>query len=168
MSMRWLLGTVVLVAGGLAGCAAAGSAAPDMPLAERLDADASAAAASGNPLVLYFAAASCFYCRDLESAVLLPLIHSGDHAERLLIRRLDLDRSEPLRGLDGERLTPQQLADAYGVLLTPTIVFVDPAGRELAGRLIGVGPLDFYEARLMRSVEGARRRLALGDGGRSP
>ena len=78
---------------------------------------------------------------------------------QVLIRRIDLDSSTPLTDFHGLRVSPQAFAGRYDVDLTPTLVFVDGRGREIAPRLVGVYSLDFFGGFVDQRIEQGQATL---------
>jgi thioredoxin-related protein len=97
------------------------------------------------PLLLEFAAISCSYCHLLEAEVLNPTLLNRDYDRRVLMRKLMVDNATRLTDFDGTgQVSAEQLASRYKVYVTPTLLFVDSRGREIAERMVGVTPLEFY------------------------
>ncbi|HHJ13437.1 MAG TPA: hypothetical protein ENJ79_03545 [Gammaproteobacteria bacterium] len=130
-----------------------------LPQALDLAAEAAQARRDCVPLLLEFATTSCEWCQLLEREVLDPTRRNPDYRSRAHMRKLLLDGDRMLRDFDGSLTAPQHLAARYRVELTPTVLFLDTEGQELAERLVGVGLLDFYGAYLDRSLEQAAKAL---------
>ncbi|HFD81225.1 MAG TPA: thioredoxin [Gammaproteobacteria bacterium] len=111
------------------------------------------------PLLLEFARGDCEYCTLLEQEVLEPMQRNRDYRRRVRMRRLLLDSDRPVRDFDGRNRDAESLARRYQVRVTPTLLFVDDRGQELADRMVGVTTLDFYGAYLDQALEQARDRL---------
>ncbi len=111
------------------------------------------------PLLLEFAADDCSYCALLEKEILNPTLLNRDYDQRVLMRKLVLDRGTRLRDFDGKAVYAADLAGRYRVSVTPTLLFVDRQGRELAERMVGVSTLDFYGDYLDQALDTAREKL---------
>lgn len=141
---------------GLCGWSLAGA---KVPLARDLEAAGQLAVSDCKPLLLEFSAVACEYCRLLEVEILNPILLNHDYDQRVLMRKLLIDRLDRLKGFDGGTVTAKQLAEEYRIYVTPTLLFVDAQGRELADRMIGVTTLDFYGGYLDIALEDARQKL---------
>lgn len=108
------------------------------------------------PLLLMFSAEHCGYCVKLESDFLQPMLISGDYTERTLIRKLDISNYTKIRDFDGNELTPAEFADRYNVSVTPTVVFLDGHGNQLAPKRVGLTTPDFYAGYLDESIATAQ------------
>ena len=153
--MRWT-GAILGIA--LAAAAAAGEP-PRVPVAEDLAAAGRAAEGSGRALMLVFSASDCGYCHVLDREILEPMVRSGEYDGTVLIRKVMLDPGESVRDFGGREVETHRLADRYGVFVTPTVLFVDAAGRELAPRLVGINTVELYGAYLDEAIARAVARV---------
>jgi hypothetical protein len=131
------------------------AAAVEVPKAQDLQADGEAALTRGMPIVLVVAQHNCGYCALLEREVLHPMIRSGEYEDRVLLREIDIASRTPVRDFDGTPIEPAELARRYGAFVTPTLLFLDPTGEELASKLVGVSTLDFYWSYLDEAIDTA-------------
>jgi len=115
-------------------------------------------------LLLEFAADDCDYCTLLEVEVLNPTLLNRDYDQRVLMRKLVLDRGIKLRDFSGKSITASDLASQYKVFVTPTLLFVDGKGRELAERMVGVTTLEFYGGYLDQALDTAQEKLRVQTG----
>ncbi len=111
------------------------------------------------PMVVEMAADDCPYCVQVEEYVLRPMIMSGEYSDKILLRKVYIDESTTLLDIDGDAVSQADFADRYGVNLTPTILFLDEKGREIAPRMVGVPLIDFYGIYLDQHIETARTAL---------
>jgi thioredoxin-related protein len=138
---------------------AAGTREVYVPLAQDLSTDGRAAKERGLPILLLMAAEYCTYCKYVEQNFLKPMISSGDHKDKVLIRIFYIDGHQPIRDFDGSSVTPEALAARYRVQLTPTVLFLGPGGQELAERLVGISSKDFYGVYLEQGIDAALAKL---------
>ena len=111
-------------------------------------------------IILYFSAPDCRYCMKLEDAVLNPMLRSSDYDKQVLLRKVDWRSPAIVHGFLGQRISLHSLAERYAVKVTPTLVFVDPNGREVAPRILGFQSADFFWYYLDRNIE--QSRLVIG------
>jgi thioredoxin-related protein len=152
---KWVL---PVLAAALASSANAG-VQNGVPLASDLRSAADHAEAACVPLLLEFATDYCEYCVLLEEEVLKPMLLNRDYDQRVLVRKLTLDGAGKLRDFDGHRVSAAALAERYRISLTPTLIFVDRRGHELAERMVGVTTLEFYGGYLDQALDAAREKL---------
>ena len=142
-----------------AGAAQAGTAQADqhgLIMVEDLRSEATQAQRVGKPLVLMFSLPDCPYCKVVRRNYLGPLLREANPP---VIRELTMTSRQSIRDYDGSATTPAALAKRYGVLVAPTLVFVDASGEMLADPLVG-GDNQFYDAYLDRAFDESHKKLA--------
>ena len=113
------------------------------------------AKAAGKRFAIFFEQRGCIYCTKMHNEV-LALKYINDYVrENFNIVQLDLWGSREVTDFDGTRLPEKKLAERWGVLFTPTVVFFKddlPADRskwgpdlEVARMHLGMGPGTFYD-----------------------
>ncbi len=127
-----------------------------LPTPSSLAEAARAAAARAEPLVILVSLPGCPYCELVRRNYLLPMRGEGLQAWQIDIT----DRRNSVQDFEGRRSSGAELARRWQASITPTVLFFDAAGREIAPRLTGVTSTDFYGSYLDESVAQARRRLA--------
>ena len=113
----------------------------------------------GLVLMLEFSSDYCSYCRRLEEEYLKPMLRSTEYDDKVIIRRINLDSYIQLVNFDGRSLSPSQFAAQYNVFVTPTLVFLNDRGEELADPLVGLGTEGFFGAYIDQHIAQARSRL---------
>ncbi|HYQ71595.1 MAG TPA: thioredoxin fold domain-containing protein [Gammaproteobacteria bacterium] len=116
----------------------------EIPVATDLQADGRLAREARLPILLTFSAIVCEYCRQLEDQFLRPMLISGEYTDRTLIRRLLLDNGSRVIDFSGKRIAVTQLSDRYKVFVTPTTLFLDGDGNEIAARMTGINTPELY------------------------
>lgn len=139
--------------------AAGGVAADTLPRAVNLQEDGRRAAAERQPVVLFFRARGCRFCREVEELYLEPRQRDAAAMPRILLRVVDIDVAAPLVAFDGRRTDHTRFARAQRVSLVPHLRFVDPDGRSLAPDLVGISSRDFYGGYLEDAIKTASDRL---------
>lgn len=107
------------------------------------------------PILLMFSAGHCTYCNRLEEEFLKPMLRSGDYTDKVLIRKLKLDDQRKVRDFGGRQVAVSDIADRYKIFVTPTVVFIDGDGMELAQKRVGLTTPDFYGGYLDQSIDQA-------------
>lgn len=111
------------------------------------------------PILLMVAADHCPYCGIVEEDFLKPMIISGDYEEKVLIRKLDLDTQGSVVDFAGETIDSSELASRYDIDVTPTVLFLDGNGRQLAKRMVGLSTPDYYGYYLDEAIDKALGKL---------
>jgi len=107
------------------------------------------------PILLVFAGEHCSYCEKLEEDFLKPMLRSGDYDDKVLIRKVYIDGFDTIRDFKGKKVDAQEFADRYQVFVTPTVVFIDGDGSQLAKKRVGLTTPDFYGGYLDQSINTA-------------
>lgn len=127
--------------------------------AENLQTEGKAAQRACVPLLLEFSSTVCSYCDLLEEEILKPILRNRSYEQRVRIRKVLLDSYRSLRDFDGRRTSGEKLAQRYRVFVTPTLLFVDQHGEELAERMVGVTTLEFYGGYLDQALDQAGQKF---------
>lgn len=138
---------------------AASAARAGVPLAHDLGKAGYQAEQRCAPVLLEFAAEYCHYCALLEREILAPTLLDQAYTARVTMRKLMIDNSRALQDFDQHTTDAARIAGRYKVHVTPTLLFVDSHGEEIAKRLVGVASLDFYGGYLDAALDQSRDRL---------
>jgi len=111
------------------------------------------------PILVMFSASYCGYCSTLKEEFLKPMLLSGDYADKVIIRVLEIDGADDIRDINGAKIDPESLANRYNIQLTPTLTFIDPRGKELAPRLTGMTTIDFFGGYLDDAIDNSLIQL---------
>lgn len=131
----------------------------NIPLASNFEADGKMVNTTGALILLYFSAPDCRYCMRLEKEVLEPMLRGGDYDSLALLRKIDWRSESQVSDFLGRRISLHQLAERYAVKVTPTLVFVDSSGRELAPRILGFRSADFFWYYLDQRIDQSRFKI---------
>lgn len=104
------------------------------------------------PLVLMFSAEYCSYCIRVENDFLIPMQISGDYTDRAVIRQVKIDFGNEVVDFKGKRVDADEFAARYNITVTPTLVFLDHRGNQLATKRVGLMTPDFYGGYLDESI----------------
>jgi len=134
-----------------------------VPVSVNLQSDGNLALEQRLPILLEFSALDCGYCRQLEDEFLIPMLISGDYAGKVVMRRLLLDTGAQVTDFNGERVAATQVASRYRAWVTPTMVFIDGRGHELAERIVGINTPELFGAYLDACIDTALLKLRAPD-----
>ncbi len=133
-----------------------------LPVVSDLEEDGKVGRSSNAVILLYFSAPDCRYCMKLEEAVLKPMLRSGDYDKRVILRKVDWRSPAIVVGFLGQRISLHSLAEHYAVKVTPTLIFVDSRGREVARRILGFKSADFFWYYLDQRIKESRVAIRAG------
>jgi hypothetical protein len=125
-----------------------------LALARDLNAQAAAAQAKGQPLVVLVSRSDCTFCHEVRVQYLAPMQEDG------LLTAVELvSDARGTVSIGKEKLTPAQAARALSARFYPTVLFLDAALKPLAEPLVGAGMAGFYAGFLERALEQCREAL---------
>lgn len=111
--------------------------------------------ATSKPLLLMFSQHHCPFCKKLKSEVLEPMLLNPKYQQRLFMRELMIDFGSNLIDFKGKPTTGIDLFELYGMVVTPTIILIDGAGKEIAKRQTGVNTVEMYGWYLDQAIDDA-------------
>lgn len=130
-----------------------------VPHAEDLRADGKLAREKNLPLLIMFSQDGCSYCDQVREEFLEPMRKSGDYTDKVIMRMIKLDSFTEIRDFDGQWREPIDIAVRYRASLTPTVIFVNHKGHELAERILGITTPAFYGGELDDAIDLSLQRL---------
>jgi thioredoxin-related protein len=116
---------------------------------------ATAAHERGSPLVLMVSLPGCPWCELLRRNYLGPMQSEGVASYEFMIN----ERSRTLQDFKAQRITPAALSAALKITNTPTLLFFNREGQEIAPRIEGVASADFIGSILDERLATARQHL---------
>ncbi|BBP42372.1 thioredoxin family protein [Thiosulfativibrio zosterae] len=118
-----------------------------LPELTNLQAVAQEAKQKNLPIMLMFGATWCDFCHTLRHEVLDPMELGGLYQGKYVVmRHIVIDHELTMPGFDGKPLNMRTWSDNIHADLTPTLVFFDSQGKEIAPRIVGISNLDMYAA----------------------
>ena len=129
-------------------------------LAESFTIDAKLSAEQHLPIVVFVSQRGCEFCAALRKHVLFPMIRSNELEGKGIIREVSLDDGFNVVDFGGETIAGADFAGRYAAYVTPTMLFLDSNGAEVAEKMVGIGNLEFYGFYLDAALKNARDMLA--------
>lgn len=96
------------------------------------------------PILLIATQDYCSHCDLLKEEIIQPMLISGDYEDRVIIREILLDSEERIPDFSGTLRRQADIADEYNVWVTPTLLYIDGNGKQVAETMLGVNSLDYY------------------------
>ena len=119
-----------------------GALASDFPRTTDLQASARKAQQDRKVLVVYITMPGCPYCKKLETDLLDAAYQKRELDAVHFVELSWID--EQIKDFNGDRVKTDTFMQQYGVVVTPTMLFLGSDGEELSERLIGYRSEDFY------------------------
>ena len=110
-------------------------------------------------LVLMLHAEHCPYCKQMDEEILSPMVLSGEYDKRVFIRKLQIDEARDVIDFSGKTVEPSDISDNYNAMLTPTLVFLDYNGKEMAEQMVGINTVELFGAYLDNEIDDMMKHL---------
>ena len=104
------------------------------------------------PIMLLFKADWCEYCELLHEAVLAPMALSGLYNDYVIVRYVSVDDDKTIGDWQGKSVNKATLAYHLNADLTPTVVFLNHKGKEVAPRIVGIQEITLYTNVIHRNL----------------
>ncbi len=131
-----------------------------VPIADDLSKTGATAVERRLPILLYVSRSDCTFCRQFEKEQFGPLLNSKVYSQQVIFRELVWDATESMIDFEGEEITRAEFAETFDAKLTPTVLFLDGEGEEIAPRITGYVSNDYFgyyfEAAIKRAIERAQ------------
>ena len=114
------------------------------------------------PIMLMFGAEWCEYCQLLDERVFSPMALSDLYDERVvLMRHVGVDIDTPLPDWNGNLINKAKWAYELNADLTPTVIFLDDKGQEVANRIVGISDVNQYPGLIHERLNQAYKNMGL-------
>ncbi len=114
---------------------------------------------NGVPILLMFASEDCYYCKRLETEVLGPMRLAGIDPQRVILRKVMMDKYDTLRDFSGRERNAENFGIDRGVEVVPTLQLTDATGRELVSKIVGYQTPGLYDDYLEKAIEASQALL---------
>lgn len=111
------------------------------------------------PILIMFSQEECPYCTIMEENYLRPMLLSGQYKDKVIIRKVKIDDYKTLTDFNGKRIEPEDLPSRYRAWVTPTLIFINGQGKEIAPKLVGIGTEGFFAGDIDTAIEAALTHL---------
>jgi Thioredoxin-like domain len=115
------------------------------------------AQSKGEPLVLLVSLPGCVWCELLRRNYLAPMRNEGVHVFQITVN----DKKQVVDNFQGQPSQGADIATAYRAKFTPTLMFFNAQGQEIAKRIEGVASLDMIGALIDARLAAARQQTVL-------
>ncbi|CAN8139396.1 thioredoxin family protein [Thiomicrorhabdus sp. 6S2-11] len=114
------------------------------------------------PILLIFSAEWCEYCEVLKEHVLHPMSINGMYEGKVVfLRNVGIDEPEPIPDWHGNPIKKSKWAYQINADLTPTVVFFDGNGKEVADRIIGISEVGLFASLVHVRINQAYANMGL-------
>lgn len=114
------------------------------------------------PIMLMFGAEWCEYCEVLNEHVFNPMVLSGLYEKKVvLMRHVGVDEEDPIPDWKGDPINKAKWAYQIDADLTPTVLFLDGSGKEVAPRIVGIAEISLYASVIHQNLNIAYQNMGL-------
>ena len=114
------------------------------------------------PIMLMFGAQWCEYCELLNEHVFNPMMLGGLYEQKVvLMRHVGVDEDAPIPDWDGNPIKKEKWAYELDADLTPTVLFLDGTGKEIAPRIVGISDISLYAGVIHQNLNIAYKNMGL-------
>jgi len=111
------------------------------------------------PILVMFSSIYCDYCKFIKKEFLKPMLKSGDYSDKVIIKIVEDDESDEVIDFNRRIIDSGDFSDRYGITFTPTIIFINSKGQEVAERITGLGNVEYYGGFLDDAIDQALIKL---------
>ena len=105
------------------------------------------------PILLFFSMQGCSWCEYVEEEHLKPMLRNANYRKKVIIRKVMTDDYGSVIDFNGISISVSQLSLRYNASFTPTVIFLDHRGRQLAPRILGVRNTEMYGGDLDEGIK---------------
>jgi len=133
---------------------------PLIESANSLQVDAQTSVEKKLPVVVFVSQHGCEFCHLLREKVLHPMLAAGELQDIVILREVSLDDGFSLSDFDGKNVSGREFADRYSAVVTPTLLFLDGQGQEVAEKIVGINNVEYYGFYLDKAIESATEKIS--------
>ena len=146
-SCSWLLLTLWFPAGMVV---TAGTASANEPFGMFKD---TASLEPDRVLVLLAEVENCSFCKRVKNDFLLPLTLDPKWEPLFQVRRIDLNSQAIVTDFTAQKISQQELSQAFNADFSPTVMFIHPrTGQRIGEDIVGLVTPDFYGFYLQQQI----------------
>ena len=128
-------------------------AASPLKLVSNLQESAKAAHLNQKPIVIFYTATWCRYCKRLEQNIIDPLLLNTQIEDYADFRQVVLDNDKAsIIDFDGKTYKMKDYAAVKGVRFVPTTMVYNREGNAIAEPILGLTLEEFYPGNLERAI----------------
>lgn len=111
------------------------------------------------PIMVLFSSVHCDYCKFIKEEFLNPMIKSGDYLDKVIIKVVEDDEGDEVIDFNKETIGSGDFSDRYKIIFTPTMVFINSDGVEIAERIVGLGNVEYFGGFLDEAIDNAQIKI---------
>lgn len=131
-----------------------------LPLAVDLKKTADTAKTHNIPVVIFYTATWCNYCKKLEENIIHPLLETTNIEDYAEFRQVVMDKAHwRMKDFAGKDIEMETLAPLQKVKVAPTTMVYNSKGELIAEPIIGLTLEEFYPGNLEKAINTGLKAL---------
>lgn len=131
-----------------------------LPLAVNLAKTTQTAQQHNIPVVVFYTATWCNYCKKLEENIIHPLLENTPIEDYAEFRQVVIDRADwNIINFSGASMGMKRFADFQGIQVAPTTLIYDHQGAQIAPAIIGLTLEEYYPSNLEKRINQGLKAL---------
>lgn len=110
-------------------------------------------------LLLLVSQPGCHYCELIKEEILQPMQVSGHYDASTIIRVINIYAGQSLKDFSGKQVDATAFAKRYDAWATPTLLFLDRNGNQIADKMVGINTPEFYGYYVDKSLSAAQASI---------
>ena len=110
-------------------------------------------------VLLLISQPNCEYCVQVKEEILKPMQLNQQYKNSTLFRRLEIYSDHQVTDFNGQLVNATEFAQRYNAWATPTLLFLDGIGNEIADKIVGVNTLDLYGFYVDKALSRGHKKL---------
>ena len=87
---------------------------------------------------------NCNYCDLITEEILQPMLLNGSYEQTTLFIEVETNSGKQLVDFNGQNVSATKFAQRYNAWATPTLLFLDQQGNEIAKKMVGINTIELY------------------------
>jgi thiol:disulfide interchange protein len=131
-----------------------------LPLAVDLQKSAKTAQEHNIPVVIFYTATWCNYCKKLEENIIHPLLETTDIEDYAEFRQVVMDKAHwEMKDFKGNDIEMKTFAPTQKVKVAPTTLVYNSNGELIAEPILGLTLEEFYPGNLEKAINQGLKAL---------
>ncbi|MDO6513141.1 MULTISPECIES: thioredoxin fold domain-containing protein [unclassified Neptuniibacter] len=102
---------------------------------------------------------NCNYCLLITEEIIHPMLLSGHYESTTLFSELEINTGGSIKDFNGQQVGANTFAQRYNAWATPTLLFLNNKGEEIAEKMVGINTLDLYGYYVDKSLNTAFKKI---------
>ncbi len=102
---------------------------------------------------------NCSYCIQITEEILKPMLISGHYDNTTVFSELEINTGRIIKDFSGIETDATAFAQRYNAWATPTLLFLNSKGEEIAEKMVGINTIDLYGYYVDKALRIAHKKI---------